>query len=95
MKKILIMLFVLGTAFYTFTSCDTPSGRGAAAGAVGGAVVGGPVGAAVGAAGGAIVGAAVGEADVARYGAAPSAGYPVARPTGTPRMVYSPYTKRV
>ena len=89
------VLLLVGAASYTFTACTTPAGRGAAAGAVGGAVVGGPVGAAVGAAGGAIVGAAVGEAEVTRYGPAPARGYPVARPTGTPGMVYSPYTDRI
>ena len=89
-----VLLLVSATS-YTFTSCTTPAGRGAAAGAVGGAVVAGPVGAAVGAAGGAIVGAAVGETEVARYGPAPAKGYPVARSSGTPGMVRSPYTDRL
>ncbi|MBA2271374.1 MAG: hypothetical protein H0W20_12400 [Chthoniobacterales bacterium] len=94
-KRFMIMLLLAAASSYTLTSCTTPAGRGAAAGAVGGAVVGGPVGAAVGAAGGAIVGAAVGETEVERYGPAPVKGYPVARSTGTPGMVASPYSGRV
>ncbi len=92
------------------TSCETPTGQGAAIGAGTGAVIGalagaGPrgygdrhravqgaaVGAAIGAAGGALVGAAVEADQAAQYGPPPDGGYPVARRSGRPGFVYSPY----
>ena len=93
--RFLLVLLASAAALSVLISCGTSAGRGAAAGAVGGAVVGGPVGAAIGAVGGAIVGGAVGEKDAARYGAPPERGYPMARPSDTPGMVYSPYTDRL
>jgi len=75
-------------------SCESRTGTGAAVGAGTGAVVGGPAGAAVGAAAGAIVGATVTEKEAVRYGPAPRGGYPVARSSGKPGFVLSPYTNR-
>lgn len=75
-----------------FSACSTPAGQGAATGAVGGALVAGPAGAAVGAIGGAIVGSAIAENDAARYGAAPTGGYPMAQPAGKPGFYRSPYS---
>lgn len=80
-------------------SCDTYAGQGAGYGAAAGAIIGGAttgkvrgaaVGAAIGAASGAIIGAAISEEEARRY-PPPPGGYPVARPTGTPGLVSSPY----
>src|SRR5438309_10527685 len=82
------------------SSCDTPTGQGAGYGAAAGAIIGGAttgkvrgaaVGAAIGAASGAIIGAAISEEEAARYGPPPPGGYPVARWSGTPGLVISPY----
>jgi Glycine zipper len=81
-------------------SCDTYAGQGAGYGAAAGAIIGGAttgkvrgaaVGAAIGAASGAIIGAAISEEEAARYGPPPPGGYPVARYSGTPGLVVSPY----
>src|SRR3989441_12665689 len=81
-------------------SCDTYAGQGAGYGAAAGAIIGGAttgkvrgaaVGAAIGAASGAIIGAAISEEEAARYGPSPPGGYPVARWSGTPGLVISPY----
>lgn len=81
-------------------SCDTYAGQGAGYGAAAGAIIGGAttgkvrgaaVGAAIGAASGAIIGAAISEEEAARYGPPPPGGYPVARWSGTPGLVISPY----
>src|SRR4030095_8515021 len=85
------------------SSCETPAGQGAAFGGVSGAATGALIGAAAtgtgqgtwigaaaGAAAGALIGAAVAQ-DQAQYYHAPPGGYPVARWTGTPGYVYSPY----
>jgi osmotically inducible lipoprotein OsmB len=81
-------------------SCDTYAGQGAAYGAGAGAIIGGAttgrvrgaaVGAAIGAASGAIIGAAISEEESRRYGPPPPGGYPVARFSGTPGLVVSPY----
>jgi predicted small secreted protein len=81
-------------------SCDTYAGQGAGYGAAAGAIIGGAttgkvrgaaVGAAIGAASGAIIGAAISEEEARRYGPPPPGGYPVARPSGTPGLVVSPY----
>ena len=95
MKKKYFALAATALGVVALTSCNTPTGQGAAAGAVGGAVVGGPVGAAVGAAGGAVVGSLVEENQVHLYAPAPKAGYPLAKWTGTPGFYRSPYTQRV
>jgi predicted small secreted protein len=82
------------------SSCDTPVGQGAGYGAAAGAIIGGAatgrvrgaaVGAAIGAASGALIGAAVEEDEARRYGPPPEGGYPVARFSGTPGLVISPY----
>jgi hypothetical protein len=88
-------LLAVGSAFASLAalaSCSSKAGAGAAAGAVGGAVVGGPIGAAVGAVGGAIVGSVVQESEAHRYGAAPTAGYPMAAATDRPGFYRSPYS---
>ena len=85
------------------SSCETPEGQGAGFGAVSGAATGAligavatgtgrgaGIGAAAGAAAGALLGAAV-ASDQAQYYHPPPGGYPVARWTGTPGYVYSPY----
>ena len=81
-------------------SCDTPTGQGAGIGAATGAIIGGAatgrvqgaaIGAAIGAASGALIGAAVEEDEARRYGPPPEGGYPVARFSGTPGLVISPY----
>lgn len=82
------------------TSCDQPTGAGAAYGAAAGAVIGAAatgnvrgaaIGAAAGAATGALVGHAIQEDQASRYGPAPQGGYPVARWSDTPGLVISPY----
>jgi hypothetical protein len=82
-------------------SCDTYAGQGAGYGAAAGAIIGGAttgrvrgaaVGAAIGAASGAIIGAAISEEEARRYGPPPAGGYPVARWSGTPGLVISPYS---
>jgi hypothetical protein len=84
----------------SFTSCDQPTGAGAAYGAAAGAIIGAAatgnvrgaaIGAAAGAATGALVGHAIQEDQAARYGPPPQGGYPVARWSGTPGLVVSPY----
>jgi outer membrane protein with glycine zipper len=86
------------------SSCDTPTGQGAAAGAGAGAIIGGlagggprsaAIGAAIGAASGALIGHAIQEDRARQYGPPPPGGYPVARPAGGPGMYRSPYTGRV
>lgn len=81
-------------------SCDQPTGAGAAYGAAAGAVIGAAatgnvrgaaIGAAAGAATGALVGHAIQEDQASRYGPPPPGGYPVARWSGTPGLVVSPY----
>lgn len=92
-KKTLAAASVGALALVAMSSCNTPTGRGAAIGAGTGALVGGPVGAAVGAAGGALIGAAVEEKRAAEYGPAPRGGYPVATPAGN-GLYASPYTHK-
>lgn len=79
------------------TSCDTPTGQGAAYGAGAGAIIGAAAtgnvrGAAIGAAAGAATGALIGRAiQEDQAGPPPEGGYPWARPSGTPGLVVSPY----
>lgn len=86
------------------SSCDTPTGQGAAAGAGAGALIGGlagggprsaAIGAAIGAASGALIGHAIQEDRARQYGPPPAGGYPYARPANGPGMYRSPYTGRV
>ena len=83
-----------------FTSCDSPTGAGAAYGAGAGAIIGGlatghtrgaAIGAAAGAATGALIGHAIQEDRAREYGPIPEGGYPVAEWSGTPGLVVSPY----
>jgi hypothetical protein len=91
---------VLTLSSLGLNSCDTYAGQGAGYGAATGAIIGGAttgrvrgaaVGAAIGAASGAIIGAAISEEEARRYGPPPPSGYPVARWSGTPGLVISPY----
>jgi predicted small secreted protein len=93
---------VSGIALSSFilSSCDTPTGAGAGYGAAAGAIIGGAatgnaraaaIGAAAGAATGALVGHAIQEDRARAYGPPPPGGYPVARWSGTPGLVVSPY----
>ena len=105
MKKILFAVVTgLLLGGFGLSSCDTPTGQGAAAGAGAGALIGGlagggprsaAVGAAIGAATGALIGHAIQEDRAREYGPPPPGGYPFARSTGRPGMYRSPYTGRV
>ena len=84
----------------TLSSCDTPTGRGAAYGAAAGAIIGGAAtghtrAASIGAAAGALTGALIGHAiqadEADRTAPPPPHGYPWARRSGNPGFVYSPY----
>ena len=88
----------------TLSSCDTPTGRGAAYGAAAGAIIGGAatgharaasIGAAAGAAAGALIGHVIQEERAEAYGPAPEGGFPYGRYAGRPGMYYSPYTGRI
>ena len=94
--------FVSGAALLalTLSSCDTPTGKGAAYGAAAGAIIGAAatgnaraasIGAAAGAATGALFGHAIQEDQAARTSPPPPGGYPFARRTGTYGLVRSPY----
>jgi hypothetical protein len=94
----LITIATLSTAF--LTSCDSPTGAGAGYGAAAGAIIGAAatgnvrgaaIGAAAGAATGALVGHAIQEDRARQYGPVPEGGYPVARWSGTPGLVISPF----
>ena len=102
-KPLTIVSGVLLGAFF-LSSCDTPTGQGAAAGAGAGAIIGGlagggprsaAVGAAIGAATGALIGHAIQEDRAREYGPPPPGGYPFATRAGGPGMFRSPYTGRV
>ena len=102
-KPFTIVSGILLGAFF-LSSCDTPTGQGAAAGAGAGAIIGGlagggprsaAVGAAIGAATGALIGHAIQEDRAREYGPPPAGGYPFATPAGGPGMFRSPYTGRV
>ena len=84
----------------SLTSCNTPTGQGAAIGAGTGAIIGGlatnriggaALGAAAGAVAGTLVGAAVEESNARSYGERPRDGYPPASPTERKGFVISPY----
>ena len=88
-------------AALSLTSCDSPTGTGAAAGAAGGALIGGlatgrtggaVVGAGLGALTGALIGNAVEHDGAEAYGPEPRGGYPAARTTGQKGVVLSPYS---
>ena len=102
--KILTTVSIVAVGCSILSSCDTPVGQGAAWGAATGAFIGAvatgnvraaSIGAAAGAAAGALTGKIVQENQVARYGPAPSGGYPYARWSGRSGFFYSPYTDRV
>lgn len=102
-RKIFSVVSGFALVAFGFSSCDTPTGQGAAAGAGAGAIIGGlagggprsaAVGAAIGAASGALIGHAIQEDRARQYGPPPEGGYPFAKPTGRPGMFLSPYTGR-
>jgi len=76
-KKVAVCAMALVASL--LNSCDSPVGQGAGYGAAAGAIIGG-------AATGRVRGAAVGAAIV------PEGGYPIARWSGTPGLVVSPYS---
>lgn len=103
-KTIVTAVVPITLAALLLSSCDTPTGQGAAAGAGAGAIIGGlagrgprsaAVGAAIGAATGALIGHAIQEDRAERYGPPPPGGFPLARPTGRPGFFVSPYTGRL
>ncbi len=91
---------------FALNSCETAAGTGALIGAGTGAVIAnnsGPrgyygdnggrtlAGAAIGAGAGALIGAAIDANRASEYGPEPQSGYPYARRSETPGLVYSPY----
>ncbi len=105
-KRSIALLSLAAWQALALSSCDTPTGQGAAAGAGAGAIIGNIagrgggrstlIGAAIGAATGALIGHAIQE-DRARhdYGAPPPGGWPYGRYAGRPGLYYSPYTGHV
>ena len=100
MKKCFAIITPVVLLANFLTSCDTPTGQGAAAGAGAGAIIGGLasggrrgalIGAAAGAATGALIGRAIQEERAREYGPVPEGGYPVARWSESPGLVVSPY----
>ena len=103
-KNVLLIVSGISLSSFFLSSCDTPTGQGAAWGAATGAIIGGAatgqgryaaIGAAAGAAAGALTGRIIQENQTARYGPPPPGGYPIARWAGPPAFFYSPYTGRV
>jgi hypothetical protein len=100
MKPFFAVVLAASLTAMFLTSCDQPTGAGAAYGAAAGAVIGAAatgnvrgaaIGAAAGAATGALIGHAIQEDQAARYGPPPEGGYPLARWSNTPGLVVSPY----
>ena len=100
-KNVLLIVSGISLSSFFLSSCDTPTGQGAAWGAATGAIIGGAatgqgryaaIGAAAGAAAGALTGRIIQENQAARYGPPPPGGYPIARWAGPPAFFYSPYT---
>jgi osmotically inducible lipoprotein OsmB len=103
-KRILGIVSSISLVAMTLTSCDQPTGAGAAYGAGAGAILGAAatgnaraaaIGAAAGAAAGALIGHAIQENRASGYGPPPPGGYPYGRYAGTPGYYHSPYTGRV
>jgi len=99
-KQVFAVLTVVTLSASLLTSCDSPTGAGAAYGAGAGAIIGGlatghtrgaAIGAAAGAATGALIGHAIQEDRAREYGPVPEGGYPVAEWSGQPGLVISPY----
>lgn len=103
-KNYLAILSLVAIGTLALSSCDTPTGQGAAAGAGAGAIIGNiaghgggrstVIGAAIGAATGALIGHAIQE-NRAQTGPPPAGGFPYAKYAGSPGMYHSPYTDRV
>jgi hypothetical protein len=100
-RKLFTSISVVTLLASLLSSCDSPVGQGAGYGAAAGAIIGGAatgrvrgaaVGAAIGAGTGALIGAAIQEDQARQYGPVPEGGYPVARWSGTPGLVVSPYS---
>lgn len=103
-RKIFAVVLPVALAANLLTSCDTPTGQGAAAGAGAGAIIGGlagrgprsaAIGAAAGAAAGALIGHAIQRDRAEHYGPPPAGGFPLAQPSGRYGFYYSPYTGRL
>lgn len=103
-RKVMMAALPIALAANFLTSCDSPTGQGAAAGAGAGAIIGalagrGPRSAAIGAAAGAATGALIGHAiqrdREEHYGPPPAGGYPLGQPARRYGFFYSPYTGRV
>lgn len=100
-KKFFVVVTPVASLALLLSSCDTPTGQGAVAGAGAGAIIGNLasgggtrstlIGAAAGAATGALIGHAIQEERAREYGPPPQGGYPVARWSGQPGLVISPY----
>lgn len=96
-----VVVALLAAVPLGFTSCDSPTGQGAAIGAGAGALIGAAAsggrpgaalaGAAAGALTGTLVGAAVEQSDAEAYEHRPREGYPVADRTDRRGIVVSPY----
>src|SRR5438045_4947591 len=99
-RKIFTIILLTVLSSFVLSSCETPVGQGAGIGAAAGAIIGGAatghvrgaaIGAAAGAATGALIGRSIQEDQARAYGPPPPGGYPVARWSGTPGLVVSPY----
>lgn len=99
-KKVFPVVAIVTLSASFLTSCDSPTGKGAGYGAAAGAIIGAAatghvrgaaIGAAAGAATGALIGHAIQEDRAGQYGPVPEGGYPVARWSGTPGLVISPF----
>jgi Glycine zipper len=103
-KKILAIISSISVVALALSSCEEPTGRGAAYGAGAGAILGAAatgrargalIGAAAGAAAGALIGHSIQEDRAGDYGPPPPGGFPYARYAGRPGFYHSPYTGRV
>ncbi len=103
-KKIFGIISSISVLAFAFSSCDQPTGKGAAYGAGAGAILGAAatgrvrgaaIGAAAGAAAGALIGRSIQEDQSGSYGPPPPGGFPYGRYAGTPGFYHSPYTGRV
>lgn len=100
LPKYSLLAALLAASTCGLTSCDTPTGQGAAIGAGSGAIIGGlatgrvrdaAIGAGAGALAGALVGNLVERNNAETYGERPREGYPLATPTHRRGLVVSPY----
>ncbi|MDQ2867367.1 MAG: glycine zipper domain-containing protein [Verrucomicrobiota bacterium] len=96
-KNTIAAVSVAALSALALSSCDSPTGQGAAVGAGAGALIGAAAtgnvrGALIGAASGAAAGALIGHAvQESQAGPPPRGGFPWAHRTGRPGLVVSPY----